>query len=134
MKNLLIAFMSVLSLSSFAQEHRKMSNLSPEQSAELHSKKMTLNLDLNTAQQAEIYNIELARAKERKSHLETRKEAKELSDNERFELKSKMLDAKIAYQNKIKSVLTEAQYTKWQEERHSERKGRQAGKKERRKH
>jgi hypothetical protein len=136
MKNLAIACITLISLMSFAQQnggekddfqkgsHPKMHHLRPEQMAVLSTKKMTLRLDLNESQQKEINKLELERAKKKKEYYENRKNRKNLTDAERFELKNEMLDAQIAHQTKMKSILTEEQYQKWQSERHSKKVGR----------
>lgn len=132
MKNLVIALLLVCSVSAFAQSHKKdrkdsdgdrkemrtkMSDLTPEQMAELSTKKLTLHLDLTAQQQVAVHKLELAKATKRKEHAENRKdrkERKELSDTERFEMKTKRLDEQIANKREMKSILTEAQYEKWE--------------------
>jgi hypothetical protein len=133
MKNLVIVFMTLLSVASFGQENRikrdehrkdahlKMSNLSTEQMAELATKKMALHLDLNESQQIAINEIELERAKKRKERHEAKENRKDYTEAERFEQKTEMLDAQIAHKKKIKSILTAEQYKKWESGRHSKK-------------
>lgn len=126
MKKLLIALMVLLSISTYAQENRggergpgkemrgNRPDLSPEQMAELATKKLTLHLDLSEAQQKKINTLELDKAKTRKTHFENKSERKQLSDTERFEQKTQRMDAQIAYKKEMKSILNEAQYQKWE--------------------
>lgn len=132
MKNLMIALLALFMVTAYAQdtrperkEHRKelRPDLSPEQMAELSTKKMTLRLDLNETQQKEINKLELKRAKKRKEHYENRENRQNLTDTERFDRKNEMLDAQITHKAKMKSILSEEQYNKWQSERHSKKDG-----------
>ena len=102
---------------------QKGSDLSPEQMAELSTKKMTLHLDLNEAQQKDLYTIELEQAKLKKDRFKDKTDYKGLSESERFEMKTKRLDNQIAFKKKIKSILTKEQYGKWEKGRYSKRKG-----------
>jgi len=94
--------------------HEKRANLTPEQMAELSTKKMTLHLDLNESQQAAIEKLELEKAKQKKAFHQKRKSGKELSENDRFESKIARLDSKIAYKKKMSSILNAEQYKKWE--------------------
>ena len=80
MKKILVIAIALISLQGVAQErqreHRKedrkerpqtLKDLTPEQAATLQTKKMALHLDLSEAQQKEIYQLNLANAKERPS-------------------------------------------------------------------
>lgn len=99
--------------------------LTPEQQAELQVKKMTLELDLNAKQQAEIKKIALEQAKKReakKTEWKANKEAgKSLSKDEKFAMKNQMLDNQIAHKSEMKKILTSEQYAKW-ESKQTERK------------
>ncbi len=95
------------------KEHRKelKDNFTPEQKAELHSKKMTLDLGLNESQQTRVKQLLLEMDKDKPKKPEDRKE---MTDAEKFEAKNKMLDQRIAMKNKMKDILTEEQYAKWE--------------------
>lgn len=99
--------------------------LTPEQQAELQVKKMTLELDLNAKQQAEIKKIALEQAKKREAKKTEWKASKEdgksLSKDEKFALKNQMLDNQIAHKAEMKKILTAEQYAKW-ESKQTERK------------
>jgi len=102
------------------QNRKAMANLEPEEIATLQTKKMTLHLDLTDAQQQDIYKINLENAKLRKAHMVERKARKENSEaskptkEERLAMANKMLDHKIEVKAKMKKILNEEQYTKWE--------------------
>lgn len=124
MKNLIIAALLVVTMTGFAQEKQgrperaKMDQMTPEQRNQLHLKKMTLDLDLNAAQQKEMSKIiaeqgakQEARMTERKATKETPK--KQLTSEEVFAKKSQMLDEQIAMKAKMKTILSADQFKKW---------------------
>ena len=86
-------------------------NLTPEQRAELHTKKMTLHLNLNETQQAQVNHLMLEMHKDRP---EPPKNRKEMTDAQKFEAKNAMLDRRIAIKKEMKQILNEEQYTKWE--------------------
>lgn len=94
-------------------------DLTAEQLATLHTKKMTLALDLTQVQQAQVMEINLERAKMRKAKYEKRMAKKESgewekpSPDERFEIENERLDYQIAQHQKMKEVLTDNQYQTW---------------------
>ncbi|PVW14334.1 hypothetical protein [Marixanthomonas spongiae] len=123
MKNVLIIYMAILGFSATAQRHEApksapkaelKQNLTAEQKAALRTKKMTLALDLTEKQQKEVKQLFLKEAKARKTVKKDRKNQKKLSATERFERKSQVMDKRIAHKKEMKSILTEAQYTKWE--------------------
>lgn len=145
MKKLFVITLLVVSGSVFAQRsmhhdakkqhHKKefMKDLSAEQIATLKTKKMTLALDLNKGQQDKMYALSLTEVKAHKQQMETRKKTMnkadgkkpELSSDEKFQRMNTKLDKKIALKNKIKSILTEEQFQKWQRlQKHSKSKKR----------
>lgn len=136
MKKLFVTAVLLVGFLTFAQEKEaqkgdrkaKMENresLSPDQQAELQVKKMTLELDLNTKQQAEVKKIVLEQAKKReakKAEWKANKEAdKSVSKDEKFAMKNQMLDAQIAMKAEMKKILTAEQFAKW-EAKQAERK------------
>ncbi|MBU3821780.1 hypothetical protein KO566_06880 [Flavobacteriaceae bacterium XHP0103] len=98
----------------------KMSMLTPEESAELQTKRMTLQLDLSKEQQKDMYALNLKNAQQRQATMEARKAKRESSDferptkEERLSMMNAQLDHQIATKAKIKSILNADQYEKWQ--------------------
>lgn len=113
MRKIVFILIAIVSINTFAQKERshKNSDLTPEQMATLRTKQMTLDLDLNTKQQEQILAINLKNAEE---FGKMRGKRKELSDDEKYELKSKMLDKQIAIKKEMKNILNDTQYEKWQ--------------------
>jgi hypothetical protein len=116
MKKLIVTIVLVISSLSFAQEKSK---LSPEQQTELQVKKMTLDLDLDTKQQNELKTILLEQNKKRATKIaelkDKKKQGVKLSANEKFEMKSKMLDEKIEHKARMKKILKPEQFQKWEQ-------------------
>ena len=151
MKKLILIALAFISIQAFAQtENREgrrgkmknIKNLSAEDAAELGTKKMTLAFDLTESQQSEVMSILLDEAKFRKQKMQEREARREElkkvrpSQEERLEMKKEKLDRQIEMKQKIKSVLDEEQYAKWEsqmEQRRTQRqgKGRKNGKKQR---
>lgn len=126
MKKTLVLVMLLAGATVMAQEGRKnhqreaMKDLTPEQIATLHTKKMTLALDLSDTQQKQVQALNLENAKLRKAKMEERKARKESGDSkkptseERYELQLERLDNQIAHKAEIKAILSPEQYEKWE--------------------
>lgn len=131
MKKILIIAVALLALQVTAQEQQrersnkqgkslKMMDLSAEDAAALQTKKMTLHLDLNKSQQAEIKKINLENTTKRKAMIAERKARKKSGEiqkptqEQRLEMLNTKLDRKIAMKAKMKNILDKEQYTKWE--------------------
>jgi len=130
MKKLILIAIAFIGLQATAQQRQqgpkhgergdKMMNLSAEDMATLQTKKMTLALDLNESQQKEIQKINLENATARKAQMEKRKANKEAakaqrpSEEERVKMMNAMLDHKIEMKAKMKTILNDGQYAKWE--------------------
>ncbi|MEM5566004.1 hypothetical protein WNY78_12855 [Psychroserpens sp. AS72] len=127
-KKIILIAIAFVTLQAVAQDKRKggergerkmMKNLSAEEIATLGSKKMTLELDLSTAQQAQVKTVLLAQATERKENMAEREKAKKDDDakkptkEEVLKMRNAKLDSQIAMKQKMKSILTAEQYEKW---------------------
>ena len=136
MKKLVVTAILLVGFLTFAQEKsvekgerkarmEKRESLTPDQQAELQVKRMTLDLDLNTKQQADVKKIVLEQTKKReakKAEWKANKDAgKSLSKDEKFAMKNQMLDEQIAMKAEMKKILTADQFAKW-EEKQAERK------------
>jgi hypothetical protein len=135
MKTILFILLVALSLPVQAQEgkgqqHRKgqhhQNDYSPEQQADLKTKRMALHLDLNEQQQKKLLEVNLSWAEKRTQSKEKWKAQKEsaekLDSDQKYALQSQMLDDQMNYQNEVKKILTEDQYAIWKKHR-SERMG-----------
>ena len=129
MKKLILIAIAFIGLQATGQQQRKqglnngdrgekMMNLSPEEMATLQTKKMILALDLNESQQKEIQKINLENATIRKAHMAERKVKREEgaapSKEERLKMMNAMLDHKIEMKAKMKTILNEEQFDKWE--------------------
>ncbi|MEQ8418375.1 MAG: hypothetical protein RIB64_00110 [Arenibacter algicola] len=140
MKKIVVLIVLMAGITAMAQKperergHRgDMKDMSPEQIATLQTKQMTLALDLSDAQQKEIQSINLENAVKRSEKMDEMKarkesgEAKKLTSEERYAMKTAMLDHQIAQKEKMKKILNKEQYEKWEKmkkNREGHRKGR----------
>lgn len=122
MKKTLSLLVVVLIYTATIQAQRKdrasyKEELSIEQQATLAAKKMTLELDLNDAQQRKIQSLLEDQIKMKRKVREDRKKQKEskqsLSADERYNLENERLDHQIDFHRKMKSILTNEQYEKF---------------------
>lgn len=127
MKKLIVLVVLMAGITAIGQKTERerghsgdMKNMSPEQVATLQTKKMTLALDLSDDQQKQIQSLNLNNAKNRAEKMQEMKakresgEAKKLTSDERYALKTDMLDHQIAQKEKIKKILNKDQYEKWE--------------------
>jgi len=141
MKKLIVLAALVISSVTFGQEEHKekrehhkkgkmemMKDLSPEQMATLRTKKMTLALDLTKTQQNKMHALHLEGAKARKEQMKKRAKNKgaekpKLTSEEKYNKMNSVLDRKIEIKNKVKSILTDEQFQKWERsQKHSRNK------------
>lgn len=127
MKKLLIVCIALISAGTFAQDrmterkenrkemHKKMESLSPEQKAKLHTKKLTLDLDLSEKQEKELLVLFTQNISERKETMAARKETTERTANQLFTHRERSLDRRIAMKKKMKHILNDEQYEKWEQ-------------------
>jgi protein CpxP len=140
MKNVLILTLALIFSASYGQQNKNENNerghnkkemrqkgdkLSPEQKAELYSKRMTLQLDLNETQQKKLYVVQLEHVKLRDTRFQNKKNKAELNDKERFKLKIERLDDQIAIKKEMKAILNNKQYNIWLESSHFRKKEKQ---------
>ncbi|WP_420574857.1 hypothetical protein [Kordia sp.] len=150
MKNIIYALAIIFTLNVAAQEghdrkdrkERKemkrgfMQDLTPEEQATLHTKKLTLALDLSDNQQQQVLALNTKVAQVRKAKMEAHKTQKEKgekpSKEERYKMMNERLDAKIAYKNSMKKILSNEQYERWEKMQARKAKGKRKKKGKRR--
>ena len=99
---------------------QRMSDFTPEEMAQLQTKKMTLDLDLTKAQQKQIEKINLENAKERKAKMDARQakmkdgKGEKPSKEERLKMMNERLDKQLEVKQKMKQVLNAEQFEKWE--------------------
>jgi outer membrane receptor for ferrienterochelin and colicin len=131
MRTLVIILIALIGFNLGAQNNRQgnkhrqhkieQSQLSPEQQADLKSKKMALALDLNEAQKQKIYDLELTKARERKEFQAKRQAENQETMNGRYERQTARLDRQIAYKGSLKKILSKEQFEKWEKMNHKRR-------------
>ena len=149
MKKLIFITIAFISVQAFAQNRERggkkdraeqMQDLSAEDIATLDAKKMTLNLDLSEAQQTKVQSVLLEEATFRKEKMKEREasraeaDAQRPSKEEHFKMQNEKLDRQIELKQKMKSILNDVQYAKWEaqlSEKRSNRKERRGSKSER---
>jgi len=115
---LLISFIGVSQEKKHGKKH--MMNMSPEQMATLHTKKMTLALDLTDAQHNKVYKVNLENAKKRKIKMAEHKAMRESGEKEKltsellYARKNERLNSMIAHKGMMKDILSKEQYEKWE--------------------
>ena len=120
MKKVFIVTLLVIGMASFAQNRRErpsrdqIGQMTPEQRTQLHLKKMTLDLDLNTNQQEQIGKILAEQSAKREAMRAERKAKMETAKADRFAMKNRMLDEQIEIKNKMKGILSAEQFAKWE--------------------
>ena len=125
MKKVILLLLCLSGMTAMAQKGERQqrsseNEMTPEQSSTLQTKKMTLALDLNEAQQKQIQNLNLENAKYRRTkqdERETRKkdeDAKKPTSDERYAMMNERLDRMIALKAEMKDILSEEQYNEWE--------------------
>ena len=102
------------------ERKQRMNEFSPEQQAALRTKKLALHLDLSEAQQQQVQPIILEMLLLRKERTNVNYET--LSTAQRFELRSDGLDKQLEMKQKMKNILSEVQYEKWEKSKRSQNK------------
>lgn len=124
MKKLIVTAVLLIGLSTFAQERgrhsgkEKLEQMTPQQKNELRLKKLTLDLSLNASQQKEMGKI-VAEMEAKRESLKNERSAKKeagtnLTKDELFAMRSKVLDEKIATKARVKKILNANQFEKWE--------------------
>lgn len=133
MKNLVWMAMLLVGMTSLAQEKKgdgrteKMERpeWTPEQKKQLRIKELTLALDLSPAQQAEMSKIIAEQQVKGEQYKAERKKWKESgkkpTSDEKFVMKNKMLDEKIAMKERLKKILNTEQLAKYEKMNHSKK-------------
>lgn len=118
MKRLIVAFVILVSTLSFAQPGGR-EKLTPEQNVEKKLKEMTNDLNLSEKQQIQIKSILVEQSKKREAMKAEMKSSREKgvkpSDEEKAEMKKKIIDEQLEMKTKMKSILNEDQLKKMKE-------------------
>lgn len=99
-----------------AAQQGKREQVNPEERAKKATEKMATELELSEEQKTQIWELNLEQAKQRQIEM----------DRE-MELRKKRSEEMKAHQEKIQSILTEEQRTKWEELKSEQRDKRRSG-------
>jgi periplasmic protein CpxP/Spy len=117
MKHLVMAALLMTGVATFAQtaaktEGTELTRPKKEKATpESQTKKLTEELGLDAKQQAKVKELFEQQAKAKEALKEQRKAA--VDDTAKAEIKAKAKEDKEAFKAKMKTILTEEQYTKW---------------------
>lgn len=128
MKNALIAALLLAGMIGYSQKspepgrQREKVEMSAEQRNDLRLKRMTLKLDLDNSQQKEMAKIISGQEKNRSEARAKMKERRETkvkpTADELYAMQSKKLDREIEMRSKMKKLLNEKQFEKWESMKH----------------
>lgn len=104
------------------QKQSRMQDMTPEEAANLKSKRMTLNLDLSDKQQKQVYELFLKNEQERQQLREAhRNQSEKPTKEQKLQWENARLDKQIEMKKKMKDILNEEQYAKWEKNMESRR-------------
>lgn len=86
-------------------------NLTPEQKAELHGKKMTLKLNLTDLQEKQVTKLFLDREKNKPKLNEDKRT---MTSETKYALKKESMDHRISMKRDLKEILSPEQFEKWE--------------------
>ena len=132
MKKLCIIAIAFITLQATAQDQkpaltkskveRVKSDMTPEEIAQIQTKKMTLELDLNESRQKQVNALLLEEARNRAEKKEAYNKIKDnaeakaaLTKEDRVKMMNERLDNQIAMKAKMKNILNADQYAKWEQ-------------------
>ncbi|MFV8225020.1 hypothetical protein [Christiangramia aquimixticola] len=125
MKNLIVMMLMFFSLFGFSQEPaQKPTDLSKEETASLQAKRLAMQLDLTQEQELKLKELYLKRIEERKELMEERREARKEMMEERKEQRQEMMEMNKQQKEELRSILSEEQYTQWEQLQDKRRNGR----------
>ena len=123
-KIILILSLALISIATFAQEAERKSQTSGEEMATLGAKRLAMQLDLTAEQKSKLKELYLKRIEDRKERREERLEEREEIRKKRNEMRRERIEMSEEYKEEIKEILTEDQFTKWEQLQEKRRRGR----------
>lgn len=118
MRKLILATAILLSTLSFAQPGERV-KMTPEERMNKQLNEMTTSLNLTEKQQADVKALLMEQSKRGEAKRAEMKAAREkgekLTDEQRAEMRKKMIDDQLEMKTKLKKILTEEQLKKMQE-------------------
>lgn len=128
MKKLILVAVLLFGITNYAQGKKsdnkksEMEQMTPEQRNDLMLKKMTLELDLNANQQKEMSVVLNETSAKRAAMKSSREKGEQLTSDQKYEMKAKMLDEQTAMKSRVQKILTPSQYEKWEQMKQNKKK------------
>ena len=103
------------------QQVNRFKDFTPQEMAELQTKRLTLALDLTPAQQKKVQALQLQNAQIRKAKMDARQARKKdgtgpkLNKEQRLANMNARLDRQIEMKQQMKQILSAEQFEKWQD-------------------
>ena len=119
MKKLIIAALLVAGMTTYAQEKREMPNranmerMTPEERQERQLKRLTTELTLNVQQQEQVKQLLASQSANRENFMDRKELSKEEMKARREAAVKKMQDDRKIMEDKMKVILTPAQFGTW---------------------
>ncbi|MBC7523889.1 MAG: hypothetical protein H7239_05570 [Flavobacterium sp.] len=119
MKNLFLAVIISLGITSYAQENQERQKKSPEERTEKQVESLIKELALNQKQVVQVKQLLFDQEKKREElkakFKATRTDGVKPTPEQRAEMKKIMQDNQNAFKTSMKNILTADQYTKWEQ-------------------
>lgn len=119
MKKLIIAALLVAGMTTYAQEKKetpnraKMERMTPEERQERQLKRLTTELTLNAQQQEQVKQLLASQTVNRQNQMDRKELSKEEMKARREAAVKKMQDDRKIMEDKMKVILTPAQFGTW---------------------
>ena len=119
MKKLIIAALLVAGMTTYAQEKKetpnraKMERMTPEERQERQVKRLTTELTLNAQQQEQVKQLLASQTVNRQNQMDRKELSKEEMKARREAAVKKMQDDRKIMEDKMKVILTPAQFGTW---------------------
>ncbi len=111
-------FAFALSFLCVAQAPKHKQLLTPEQKINLHAKKLQLALDLEDGQMASLKEVLKKHQTQRLERSEKLENSSDLNSEKRYQMQMNRMEARLAFQKEMKTVLNENQYGQWKKMMH----------------
>jgi len=117
-------FALALPFLSLAQAPKHKQEFTSEQRINLHAKKLQLALDLEDGQMASLKAVLKKHQSQRPERFEKLENSRDLNSEKRYQMQMNRMEARLAFQREMKTVLSKDQYVQWKKmmpKRHRDR-------------
>ena len=125
MKKIVTLLLLIFSTAVFAQERgERRESMNKDEMASLQAKRLTMQLDLNEEQQQKLEALFAERMEANEEMREKKQKDREEMMEDRKEMRKERMEMNEEQKAKLREILTEEQYTKWEQLQEKRRKGR----------